>query len=61
MGALKTRLDAIERRAASAGCSRWHCIIQEVGQTEAQARAAYEAENGPIQPGEGSIVRVIIE
>lgn len=55
---LRQRLDALEARNVG-GFVPWVRIIQDVGQTEADATAAYEAEHGPI--GESnSILRVII-
>lgn len=60
MGALKTRLAALERMVGPNRCPRWHCIVQDVDQTPEQARAAFEAENGPIGPEDGQIVRVIV-
>ena len=55
---LRQRLDALEARKSGAFVP-WVRIIQNEGQTEAQATEAYEGEHGPI--GESnSILRVII-
>ena len=55
---LKRRLRELERKT-SGGFKPWHRIIQEAGQTEAEARVAYEAKNGPIGDGDCLIVRIL--
>lgn len=54
---LKKRIEALEGQAR--GGKAWHVIIHRAHQTEAEAVAAYEAENGPIDP-ERSVLRVIV-
>ena len=54
---LKRRVDELE--AVQVGHKAYHCIIQRADQTEEEAVAAYEAENGPIGD-DGRILRVII-
>ena len=56
---LKTRIQALEGRSLE-GLRRWHRIIVGDGQTEAEARAAYEAENGKVAAPDYWIVRVVI-
>ncbi len=55
---LDSRLKALE--GVRLGVQRWHRLVVELGQTEATARAAYEAVHGAIGSGEGVIVRVIV-
>lgn len=38
----------------------WHRIIVDAEQTEDEAIAAYEAENGPIGDDESFIVRIMV-
>lgn len=51
------RIEALEQQGSR---ERLHCIIRFADQTEAEATAAYENNNGPIGPDDGSILRVII-
>lgn len=57
MRELTRRLANLEARSSLGGILRWHRVCQREGQTEADAIAAYEAEHGPIGPGEGTILR----
>lgn len=58
MNALGKRLAALEQAQPSA-MPRWHCLRRYEDETDADAVAAYEAENGPI--GDGNVImRVII-
>lgn len=52
------RVAALESRT-SGGFKAWHRVFQEVGQTEEEAIAAYEAENGPLGDYPNFIVRII--
>ena len=54
-----TRLSASESRSEPT-TARWHRIIQDVGQTFHEARAAYEASNGAIAENDNLIVRKIV-
>jgi hypothetical protein len=55
---LSKRLTALEQ-AQPATKPRWHCLRRYEDESEADAVAAYEAENGPI--GNGNVVmRVIV-
>lgn len=56
---LAKRLSDLERRIDPAPPRQWVRIYQYEGQTQEQAIAAYEAENGPIEE-KGVILRVII-
>ena len=58
MNALGQRLAALERAQPSA-MPRWHCLRRYVNESQADAVAAYEAENGPIEGG-NTVMRVII-
>ncbi|NYH96287.1 hypothetical protein [Novosphingobium marinum] len=53
---MRGRVEALERETG--GFKAWHRIIVRLGQTEAEARAAYEAENGPLGDDECLIVRI---
>jgi hypothetical protein len=57
---LRHRVADLERRISGAGVKRWVRIFQYENQTEEQAVAAYERENGPIDDSTGVVVRVII-
>jgi hypothetical protein len=57
---LKRRIDTLEATANLSGPLRWRRVLQLPGQTEAQARAAYEAEHGLIGSEDGIIVRAIV-
>lgn len=58
MNALGKRLAALEQAQPSA-MPRWHCLRRYEDETDADAVAAYEAENSTI--GDGKVVmRVII-
>jgi hypothetical protein len=56
---LSKRLSDLEKRGP-VGAVRWRRIFQYEDQSQAEALAAYEAENGPIGPDEGRILRVFI-
>lgn len=55
---LKQRVEALEN-GDSSQFKPWHCVVQDVGETEQQAFARYETENGPIGDDRG-VLRVII-
>lgn len=55
---LRSRIDALENR--NPPFRVWHRIMVDVGQTVEGARAAYEAERGPIAESDGIIVREIV-
>ncbi|WP_267386169.1 hypothetical protein [Sphingomonas sp. GC_Shp_3] len=58
MNPLGKRLTALEHAQPSA-TPRWYCLRRYEDESEADAVAAYEAENGPI--GDGNVVmRVIV-
>ncbi len=59
MNALGKRLTALERSQPSA-MPRWHCLRRYESESEADAVAAYEAENGPIEAGK-VVMRIIIK
>ncbi|MEO6151655.1 MAG: hypothetical protein ABIT09_07725 [Croceibacterium sp.] len=59
MKALEKRLEELERRMTPEPAKRWHRILQYEDQTQEQAVAAYEAQNGPIGD-DNTILRVII-
>lgn len=48
------RLAALEQ-AQPSSTPRWHCVCRYEDESEADAIAAYEAENGPIE--DSSVVR----
>jgi hypothetical protein len=56
---LNRRLDALEERAGT-DLQPWHRIVVDVGQSEADAIAAYGADNGPIA-GSNLVLRQLIE
>lgn len=59
MRRLTARLDGLEQRLAPTPPRRWVRVLRREGQTEKQAVAAWEAENGAL--GERSvIIRAII-
>ena len=59
MKAIYKRLSALESRSGPT-TGRWHRIIQDIGQTFQDARAAYEASNGAIVKNDNLIVRKIV-
>ena len=52
---LTQRVDALEQSSASVAVTRWHWVIQNLGETSEDALSRYEAENGPVGPTEGII------
>ena len=59
MKAMNKRLSELELRAGTKS-GRWHRIIQHIGQSFDDARAAYEACNGPVAEGDSLIVRKVV-
>jgi hypothetical protein len=56
---LNRRVADLETKLAPSGPAAWVQVIQELGQTQEEALAAYEAHHGPI--GESSVImRVIV-
>lgn len=55
---LARRMEELERQTC--GAKKWHVIIRHADQTEEDAIAAYEADNGPIGPDDGSMLWVIV-
>jgi hypothetical protein len=55
----RKRLGELERRAGAVVVSRWLRVMQNVGQSEGEAIAEYEAGNGPIGNHNLIIRRVI--
>lgn len=60
MRSLQRRLQELEAKDPSR-LKRWHRVIQyeDEGQTEQEAIAEYEAENGPIGEDDCLVVRII--
>ncbi|MXO85248.1 hypothetical protein GRI38_04320 [Altererythrobacter aurantiacus] len=56
---LRTRVQALEG-TMPVGVQRWHRIIVGEGQTEAEARAAYEAKHGAIGEDSCVVFRVVV-
>lgn len=56
----RKRLGELERRAGAVVVSRWLRIIQNVGQSESEAIAEYEADNGPVE-NYNLIIRSVID
>jgi len=56
---LTRRVADLEMRKG-AGLKRWHRVMQYVGQTQDEAIAAYEQEQGPIGADDGTILRVFV-
>lgn len=54
---LKPRVDALER--CNPEWKPWHRLIVDVGETEDEAIARYEAEHGPIGDDHRLIVRIV--
>lgn len=59
MKAIARRLAALE--AFMGGPSSPRYWVRLIGRTEAEAKASYEAENGPVPPDAGIIFRKIVE
>lgn len=59
MSRLRTRMAALERRINPPALNSWIRIIQWDGQTQEDALAAWEAENGPLSAS-NVCLRVII-
>jgi hypothetical protein len=62
MSSFTARIAKLES-IVTAKCSepkRWHRIIQDVDQTQAEAIAEYERENAPISPEDGTIIRRLV-
>ncbi len=57
MNGLGKRLAALEQAKPSSS-PRWHCLRRYESETNADARAAYEAEHGPI--GDGNVIMQVI-
>jgi hypothetical protein len=57
MSGLSKRLVALEE-AQPTPAPRWHCLRRYDDESEAEAIAAYEADNGPI--GEGNVIMHVI-
>ena len=53
---LSYRVAALEARAPD--LKPWHQVIQEVGQSQEEAIAAYEAEHGPV--GDDNILLAVV-
>lgn len=59
MNALGKRLAVLEQ-AQPTTMPRWHCLRRYEDETDADAVATYEAENGPV--GDGNVImRVIVD
>ncbi len=57
---LSKRVSALEVSMQPPVTTFWHWIIQDLGQTEDEARVAYESENGPIGDDDCIIWRVVV-
>ena len=57
---LRRRVKDLEQKVTPGGIKRWVRIFQYEDQTQEQALAAYEAQNGPIEDSMGVILRVIV-
>ena len=51
------RLEALEKGAS---VERMHCVPWKAGQSQNQALAAYENDNGPVGPDDGELLLVYI-
>ena len=58
MSNFNARLDKLEKNlvAKFSEPQRWHRVIQDVDQSQAEAITEYECENGRIGPDDGKII-----